>query len=137
MRVIAFIPVRGGSKSIPHKNIKSFLGKPLVYWVVKAASEVQEIDKVVVATDSDEICNTVAAFDLPKVILYDRDPANAQDTSSTESVMLEYISKANLPDEDVFILLQATSPLTRAQDIEEALRYYRASGKDSLLSCVS
>ena len=46
---VAFIPVRGGSKSIPLKNIKPICGKPLVYWTVKAACSCQYIDKVYVA----------------------------------------------------------------------------------------
>ena len=49
---VAFIPVRGGSKSIPLKNIKPICGKPLVYWTVKAACECSNIDMVYVATDS-------------------------------------------------------------------------------------
>ena len=55
MRNIAFIPVRGGSKSIHMKNIKSIAGKPLVWWTASAASECGEIETVYVATDSDEI----------------------------------------------------------------------------------
>ena len=56
---IAFIPVRAGSKSIPLKNIKELNGKPLVYWVAKAACGADCIDKVVVATDSDKIKEVV------------------------------------------------------------------------------
>ena len=55
---IAFIPVRGGSKSIPLKNIKEINGKPLVYWTIKAANEAKCTDKIIVATDSDKIKNT-------------------------------------------------------------------------------
>ena len=90
---IAFIPVRGGSKSIPLKNIKILNGKPLVYWTVNAANEAKNIDKVIVATDSKEIKDIVLSFGLNKLEVYDRDSANAQDTSSTESVMLEYLEK--------------------------------------------
>ena len=59
MTNIAFIPVRGGSKSIPLKNIKVLLNKPMVYWTASAANNAKCIDKVVIATDSDEIKNTV------------------------------------------------------------------------------
>jgi len=52
---VAFIPVRGGSKSIPLKNIRPMCGKPLVYWTVKAACDCKFIDKVYVATDSEKI----------------------------------------------------------------------------------
>lgn len=56
---VAFIPVRGGSKSIPLKNIKPMCGKPLVYWTVAAACGCDAIDKVYVATDSDKIREAV------------------------------------------------------------------------------
>ena len=59
---VAFIPVRGGSKSIPFKNIKLICGKPLVYWTVKAACECMYIDKVYVATDSNKIKEKVEEF---------------------------------------------------------------------------
>ena len=133
---IAFIPVRGGSKSIPLKNIKHFCGKPLVYWTVKALENCCNVDKVVVATDSLEIKNTVKQFGFQKVEIYDRDQQNAQDSSSTESVMLEYISKANLQEDDVFMLVQATSPLTESKHFVEALDLYSKNEYDSLLTCV-
>ena len=61
---VAFIPVRGGSKSIPLKNIKEIAGRPLVYWTAKAASECSRIDVVYVATDSEEIKKVVETFEL-------------------------------------------------------------------------
>jgi len=63
-KIIAFIPVRGGSKSIPLKNIKKFNGKPLLYWVLSAANQSSLIDEVVVSTDSNEIKNVVAGYAL-------------------------------------------------------------------------
>lgn len=59
--IIAFIPVRGGSKSIPLKNIKPFCGKPLVCWNIEALENCPEVDEIIVATDSDKIEETVAA----------------------------------------------------------------------------
>ena len=135
MRITAFIPVRGGSKSIPLKNIKPFCGKPLVYWTARAANNASCVNHVIIATDSREISDTVNAFGLEKVSVYSRDPANAQDTSSTESVMLEYIDHAGLNDGDIFILVQATSPLTQAQDIDEAVKLFLDGHYDSLLTC--
>ena len=55
MKTIAFIPVRGGSKSIPLKNIKPFCGKPLVCWNIEALERCPLVDEIVVATDSDDI----------------------------------------------------------------------------------
>lgn len=133
---IAFIPVRGGSKSIPLKNIKELNGRPLVYWVVKAASEAACIDKIVVATDSKKIAEVVLSFLLPKVEVYMRDAENARDESSTESVMLEYINKSYLANEDIFFLIQATSPLLTAKHIEAMYKQLLQEKSDSALSCV-
>ena len=92
---IAFIPVRCGSKSIPFKNIKEFCAKPLVYWNLEALQNSRNIDEVYVATDCKEIKDIVSGFKLPKVKVYDRNTQNANDTASTESVMLEFIDKKN------------------------------------------
>ena len=137
MTNIAFIPVRGGSKSIPLKNIKLLAGKPLVYWTAKAANDSKYIDKVVIATDSEDIKNAVKGFnDLEKVEIYNRKPENATDTASTESVMLEYIEAANLNGDDKFFLIQATSPLLKAKHVDEMYEKYVKDGADSALSCV-
>lgn len=132
--VIAFIPVRGGSKSIPLKNIRDFCGKPLVYWTARAASMVSAIDRIIIATDSERIVQAVASFELPKVEIYNRDPENAEDTSSTESVMLEYLRKSEYKQEDTFILIQATSPMLCACDLEKGLELFHQA--DSVLSAV-
>ncbi|MBR3898700.1 MAG: acylneuraminate cytidylyltransferase family protein [Elusimicrobiaceae bacterium] len=136
MSCLAFIPVRGGSKSIPLKNIKLLAGKPLVYWTAAAAAEAACVDKVVIATDSPEIKAAVQQFGIDKIEIYDRQACNAQDTSSTESVMLEYIAAAQVPAEDAFLLIQATSPLLKAKHIDEMFAKWQKEGADSALSCV-
>ncbi len=133
---IAFIPVRGGSKSIPLKNIKDLCGFPLIYWNLAALEQAVQVDRIIVATDSIEIKAVVEEYSFTKVEIYDRDPENASDTASTESVMLEYINKKRLSDEDVFILVQATSPFTRTEDFNKALELMSNDKYDSLLSCV-
>lgn len=129
--IIAFIPVRGGSKSIPLKNIKPFCGKPLVCWNIEALENCPEVDEIIVATDSDKIEETVAAQAYKKTKVYRRSAENACDTASTESVMLEYIHYAQLPTDDVFMLVQATSPLTETIHFTEALATYRKGEYDS------
>ena len=136
MKVIAFIPVRGGSKSIPLKNIKPLCGKPLVCWNIEALEACPQVDEVIVATDSDEIWKTVESRDYKKTKLYRRSAENACDTASTESVMLEYIKYANLPGNDIFMLVQATSPLTESVHFTEALQMYAKGEYDSMLTCV-
>ena len=132
MSIIAFIPARVGSKSILEKNIKLFCGKPLIFWNLYELQN-SDVDKIVVATDSLKIKSIVNAFNFDKVIVYDRDDQNAQDTSSTESVMLEYINSANLSETDTFILVQATSPFTQKAHFNGGLTLYKSY--DSVLSC--
>ena len=136
MKTIAFIPVRGGSKSIPLKNIKPFCGKPLVCWNIEDLETCPKVDQVVVATDSDEIWTTVEKQNYKKTILYRRSAENACDTASTESVMLEYIHDAKLAEENIFMLVQATSPLTETIHFSEALQMYSKGEYDSILTCV-
>lgn len=130
---VAFIPVRGGSKSIPLKNIKEIAGKPLVYWTVKAANECECIDKVYVATDSEEIKSVVENFLMDKVCVIGRSVQSASDTASTESALLEF---AGQYDFDNVVLIQATSPLLTCEDLEGGFREYRKPGTDSVLSVV-
>ena len=132
MSVIAFIPARGGSKSIPEKNIKSFCGKPLIFWNLQELQN-SNTDKIVVATDSDKIKNVVNSFNFSKVSVYDRSHENSQDISSTESVMLEYINSKSLSDTDTFMLVQATSPFTQKNHLNEGLELFEKH--DAVLSC--
>lgn len=136
MKTIAFIPVRGGSKSIPLKNIKMLCGKPLVCWDIEALEQCQEVDEIIVATDSDKIEDTVTSRYYKKTKVYRRSAENACDTASTESVMLEYINYAKLPENNVFMLVQATSPLTETKHFTEALTMYSKGEYDAILSCV-
>ena len=133
---IAFIPVRGGSKSIPLKNIKELNGKPLVYWTSKAANDAKCINQVIIATDSEEIKAVVKSFGLDKVQIYDRDKKNAEDTSSTESVMLEYIQQSDLKTKDLFFLIQATSPMLKSEHIDEMYQAFMTGNADSMFSGV-
>ncbi len=130
---VAFIPVRGGSKSIPLKNIKLLCGKPLVYWTAKAACECQNIDRVYISTDSKQIREIVEGFALEKVIVVDRSAETASDTASTESAMLEFAEKYNF---DNIILIQATSPMLTAEELNRGLELYERPDCDSVFSAV-
>ena len=137
---VAFIPVRGGSKSIPLKNIKLICGKPLVYWTVKAACGCKYIDKVYVATDNNKIKETVESFKtgteaklFSKAEVIGRSAESASDTASTEFAMLEF---ANNYDFDNIVLVQATSPLLKAEDLDRGFEAFQTEGTDSVLSVV-
>lgn len=136
---VGFIPVRGGSKSIPFKNIELICGRPLVYWTIRAACECPYIDAVYVATDSDKIRETVFQLQsenkdlFQKMEVIDRSPETASDTASTESAMLEFAQKYVF---DNIVLIQATSPLLTADDLSGGFELFVQSGVDSVLSCV-
>ena len=132
MSVIAFIPVRGGSKSIPKKNIKLFCGEPLIFWNLQQLQN-SNIDEIIVATDCNETKEVVNSFNFSKVSVYDRESNNSKDTSSTESVMLEYIQNSDLSESDIFMLVQATSPFTQSTNFNEGLKMFKHY--DSVLSC--
>lgn len=108
-------------------------GKPLVYWTVKAASESKNIDKVYVATDSGLIKSTVEAFEMSKVEVIDRSPESAIDTASTEFAMLEFAEKYDFEN---IILIQATSPLLNAKDIDGGFELFNSDNCDSVISVV-
>lgn len=130
---VAFIPVRGGSKSIPLKNIRPMCGKPLVYWTVKAACDCSSIDKVYVATDSDKIKEAVEAFCMEKVEVIGRSEESASDTASTESAMLEFAKERNF---DNIVLIQATSPMLQGSDLDKGFALFEQEDTDSVLSVV-
>ena len=133
MKKIAFIPVRGGSKSIPKKNIKIFCGKPLIYWNLIELENCNHVDEIVVASDSEDIISVVEEFKFSKVVVYRRSNENAQDHSTSESIMLEYINFAKLDLSDVFMLVQATSPFTKSNDFSNGLKMM--SSYDTVFSC--
>lgn len=136
---VAFIPVRGGSKSIPLKNIKTLCGRPLVYWTIRAACECSYIDAVYVATDSDKVREAVIQLQgenrelLRKTKVIGRSLETASDTASTESAMLEFAQKYEF---DNIVLIQATSPLLMAEDLAGGFELYMRPDTDSVLSCV-
>jgi YrbI family 3-deoxy-D-manno-octulosonate 8-phosphate phosphatase len=132
MTTYALIPLRGGSRGIPGKNIKLIAGRPLCHWVIEAASRCPLIDRVFVSTDSREIAEVVQSTGFP-VHVVDRSAEAASDTASTESVMKEFLIA--WPCDDL-VTIQATSPLTEASDLEAAIRQYREQKLDSLLTGV-
>ncbi|WP_270739585.1 N-acylneuraminate cytidylyltransferase [Massilioclostridium coli] len=136
---IALIPVRGGSKSIPMKNIKPICGKPLVYWTAKAACQCPQIDRVYISTESQEIKQVVEQFQAKEPQLFSklevvgRSEETATDTASTESVMLEFAKQHEFEN---IALVQATSPLLSSQDLTNGFQALQTDGTDSIVSVV-
>jgi len=132
-RYIALIPSRGGSKSIPLKNIKPIAGKPLIFWTIEAALNCSKIDRVYLSTDSAEISRVAEQIENERFEVIGRSSGTATDTASTESVMLEF---SNGHDFKNIILIQATSPLLTSDDLTRAIEIYEQKKADSLLSLV-
>ncbi|MEX1014129.1 MAG: acylneuraminate cytidylyltransferase [Candidatus Paceibacterota bacterium] len=135
---VAFIPVRGGSKSIPGKNIKMLAGKPLLCHTVDAALSASSINKVVVSTESEEIRKVVRRYygDDNKLLLFDRSIETTTDTATSESAMLDF-AKRYQEEFDHIVLIQATSPLLESYQLEEGLIKYFENKLGGLVSVVS
>jgi len=134
MRWVAYMPLRGGSKSIPHKNIRLLAGKPLFAWSLEQAVASGCFDEIHVGTDSGTIRSVVETLFANTVGLSERSPETCTDESSTESALLEFSEQV---DFDVLCLIQATSPLTRATDFKAAKKLFLAENADSLLTATN
>lgn len=137
MKKIGIIPLRKDSKGISGKNKKKMVGRPLFSWVLTEAV-FSDLDAVYVFTNDTEIIRYVEReyFWTNKVFALLRNEENANDTASTESTMLEFSAQIN-HDYAVLCLLQATSPLTLAADINTALDKIIIEKYDSALTVVN
>jgi len=134
LRVLALVPARGGSKGLPGKNLRPLSGLPLVAWSVAAALAAPSIDAVVVSTDSEEIA--AAALAAGAEVPFMRPRHLAEDHSRMVDVVLDALdtlAAAGRPF-DLVVLLQPTSPLRSAGDIESALRRRRETGGRAVAS---
>ena len=142
MRILCVIPVRGGSKGIPRKNLKPIAGKPLVAWTVDQALEAkaalaEEFDMdVIVSTDDPELAQI--AIDYGAEAPFIRPAHLANDTAATEPVIehaIEFMT-ADGRRPDAVMLLQATSPVRMPGTLERAVRQFVDSGADSMVGVI-
>jgi CMP-N,N'-diacetyllegionaminic acid synthase len=115
-RVLGLIPARGGSKGLPRKNVLPVNGRPLIAWTVDAGRAARSIDRLVLSSDDAEIIATARACgcEVPFV----RPAELASDAAGTLEVVLHALDA--LPGFDYVVLLQPTSPLRTASDIDAA-----------------
>lgn len=130
-RVVALLPARGGSVSIPLKNIKELAGRPLIDWSIRAALDSGCFDEIFVSTDHDGIAEVAIASGAK---VHRRAPETATSTASTELAMVDFV-KAH-PDYDILCLIQATSPLTTPEHFREAIELFQRQKADSLVTAV-
>lgn len=131
MNIVAIIPARGGSKGIPKKNLVHFKGKPLMQWSIEAALQSKYITDVVISSDNEEILNEAKKNN--QVVTLRRPDSLAQDESRTEPVLIHALQHLK-KEYKYLILLQPTSPLRTAEDIDKAFEKLFESKTDSLIS---
>lgn len=134
--VLAVIPARGGSRSVPGKNLRALAGLPLLAWTIRQAQAAACVSRTVVSTDDDAIA-AVAKEHGAEVV---RRPTELSgDTASSESALLHALDALAQPepyDPDLLVFLQCTSPLRPPGAIDAAVAQLRAEKADSLLSVV-
>lgn len=124
MKILTIIPARGGSKGIPHKNIKPLNGKPLIYYTIDCARAICDDEDICVSTDAPEIISVVEQYGLK--VPFVRPAELATDTAGTYEVLLHalnFYEKQGM-HYDVVMLLQNTSPFRTAEHVKEALKLY-------------
>ena len=129
-KVLALIPARGGSKGLPGKNILPVNGRPLIAWSIAAARDSRFVDRIVMSSDDDAIMAAAAACGCE--VPFRRPAELATDSASTIDVVLHALDA--LPGHDVVIVLQPTSPLRTATDIDAACQKFHASGAPTCVS---
>lgn len=125
MECLVIIPARGGSKGIPHKNIKPLNGKPLIHYTIDVARGIVGDKDICVSTDDADIIKCVEDYGLK--VPFVRPAELATDTAGTYEVLLhalDYYEKQGR-HYDVVLLLQNTSPFRTAEHVKEALVLYR------------
>ncbi len=132
LRYPAIIPARAGSKGIKGKNIIDFCGKPLISWSIIQAINSNRVSNVYVSTDGKEIASVSEEYGA-RIIW--RPKELATDTASSENAIIHAIGEIEKNEKfESLVFLQATSPLRRKYDIDEALRLYEKEEDDSLFS---
>ena len=134
---IAVIPARGGSKRIPHKNIKPFCGKPMIVWSIEAARASELFDHIIVSTDDAKIAEVAKANGAE--VPFMRPTALSDDHTGTSPVVAHAIewcsAQGQMPDQ--VCCIYATAPFATAADLGRGLQALTDTGSDFALSVTS
>ena len=124
MKFLFIIPARGGSKGIPHKNIKLLAGKPLICYSIDVARAITKDEDICITTDDEEIINVVERYGLE--VPFKRPNYLATDTATTNDVLLHAIDfyESLGKHYDTIVLLQPTSPRRTIMQVKEAISLY-------------
>lgn len=129
-RVAALITARGGSKGLPGKNIRLLGGKPLIAHSIDVARQSAVVDEVYLSTDCVEIAEVARAYGCKVPFL------RTADLASDEATSIDVVCDAldRLPLHDIWLLLQPTSPLRTADDLDGVVAAMERTGADSCVS---
>jgi len=131
---IGIIPARGGSKSIPLKNIRLFNGKPLIEYSIESALKSGVLDKIVVSTDHDGIAKVCEKYKDVEIIF--RPKKLSTDEALTESALLsvcDELEEKNNFIPDIVLTLEPTSPMRTAQTIKNSIEILKKQKFDSVI----
>ncbi len=134
-RLLAVIPARGGSKGIPHKNLRLLMGKPLIVYTIQQALESCSIDRVIVTTDDLEIAKVSKSAGAE--VLFPRPPELATDTARSIDVVRNALNQIEAVDKvkwEQLVMLQPTCPFRSAEDIDHASLILKEYDCDSVIS---
>ncbi|NJN67375.1 MAG: acylneuraminate cytidylyltransferase family protein [Chloroflexaceae bacterium] len=135
MTYLAIIPARGGSKSIPRKNLALVAGKPLIAWSIQVALESQRLSRVIVSTDDEEIAEVAQEWGAE--VPFRRPPELARDdTPGIDPIIhaVTWLEQHENDTPDYVVVLQPTSPLRTTQDIDAAVQLAQEKQVDSVVS---
>jgi pseudaminic acid cytidylyltransferase len=132
MNNVAIITARGGSKRIPRKNIRPFLGKPIIGYVIEAALQSGLFEEVMVSTDDAEIADVARQYGA--TVPFRRTDKNADDFATTTDVLLEVLADYAQADRhfDVGCCLYPTAPFVSARLLQEAYATLKKEGFDTV-----
>ena len=133
--ILAVIPARGGSTGIPRKNVRDFAGKPLIAYSIEEAQKAKNIARIIVSTDDEEIAAVAKQYGAEVPFLRPATLATSESkVADAVADLLERLKKDEGYEPSHILLLQPTSPLRTAEDIENAISLYEKTGADSLVS---
>ena len=136
MKNIAIIPARGGSKRIPRKNIKTFMGKPIIAYSIEAALQSGLFDEVMVSTDDEEIAEIACGYGAK--VPFMRSAETSNDYAGTADVILEVLEmyKERGREFDTVCCIYSTAPFVTPERLREA--YGKMNSEiDSVFTCVA
>ena len=132
-KIIAVVLARGGSKSIPRKNLKELRGTPLVSWVLRAFLNAPSVDCVLLSSDDSDILEIGSSEGAENHI---RLASDSEDSTSSEQSLLAALEDFDPEwNFDTVILVQPTSPFTRSSHVQEAIAKFLDGDFDSIVTC--